>query len=645
MRKIIITKNIAERVIKEDPDLCYYNGEELRYVDDDAIPFMSEVGSNIVYIGYEGWTHFDLIQYLKRDDIEIGEDYRGNNYWTGRFWKDSKVISFWRIPDKSSLKVILDELSDFFDGEIDFSDYNLEVGYNEFINVYDYIKGEVVKKTNFDLGKVHMMKPEDKAKDPQMKNALKAKYNLIGKHLGKNDNNSREVSQAEYNFYKRYGLGESIEESPDNTFFNGERITFKDFDSFPFIVPKELTDLYVGKAGRTHFDILYALDDEDYVYDLEREGTAFHGRVWLRSKVISFWKLPTPQETKVIIEMLTNYFHNEDFKNYNLEVGNRKFMKVSDYIGEENTINNEFDTSVIHNLPAGEKNKTKQMKNALKTKYDMVGKKLGKNDNNSREVSQAEYNFYKRYGLGESVDPDNINLSSFEQKDELNPKLWVNNKLNSNVRLRLLDIVDDFLKECSLEWIKPKDIVLTGSMAGYNWSKYSDIDVHILIDYKELFDDKDVVEDYFITKKNEWNNEHDNLTIYGYAVEIFVQDQQEKEYGGVYSIEDNKWVKEPNMDDDFDLDKDKIKKMSAKYMDKIDKLEEKFNNATTNKSLDTAFKNFRKLFKLLKEMRKDSLKSKNNVGDIVYKVLRRTGYLDKLYKLKIESYDKLKSLD
>ena len=197
MRKIIITKNIAERVIKEDPDLCYYNGEELRYVDDDAIPFMSEVGSDIVYIGYEGWTHFDLIQYLKRDNIEIGEDYRGNNYWTGRFWKDSKVISFWRIPDKSSLKVILDELSDFFDGEIDFSDYNLEVGYNEFINVYDYIKGEAVKKTNFDLGKVHMMKPEDKAKDPQMKNALKTKYNLIGKHLGKNDNNSREVSQAE----------------------------------------------------------------------------------------------------------------------------------------------------------------------------------------------------------------------------------------------------------------------------------------------------------------------------------------------------------------------------------------------------------------------------------------------------------------
>ena len=83
------------------------------------------------------------------------------------------------------------------------------------------------------------------------------------------------------------------------------------------------------------------------------------------------------------------------------------------------------------------------------------------------------------------VEASDISLKSFEIQDKLNPKFWINNKINSRVRLKLLDLADEFIESLAVDWVKPKDIVITGSIANYNWSKYSDVDVHILIDFKE----------------------------------------------------------------------------------------------------------------------------------------------------------------
>jgi len=44
------------------------------------------------------------------------------------------------------------------------------------------------------------------------------------------------------------------------------------------------------------------------------------------------------------------------------------------------------------------------------------------------------------------VSSKNINLSSFKIKEELHPKFWPKGKLNSRVRLRLMDIADDFIE-------------------------------------------------------------------------------------------------------------------------------------------------------------------------------------------------------
>lgn len=44
-------------------------------------------------------------------------------------------------------------------------------------------------------------------------------------------------------------------------------------------------------------------------------------------------------------------------------------------------------------------------------KEELFGKKFGENCNNSRNVTQAEYNFYKRYGMGENTKPKKIYIS------------------------------------------------------------------------------------------------------------------------------------------------------------------------------------------------------------------------------------------
>ena len=58
----------------------------------------------------------------------------------------------------------------------------------------------------------------------------------------------------------------------------------------------------------------------------------------------------------------------------------------------------------------------------------------------------------------------------------------------------------------------------------------------IFSQFKELIkkvDDKtDFVQEYFDAKKNEWNDEHDGLSIYGFPVELYVEDVTAKTTSG-----------------------------------------------------------------------------------------------------------------
>ena len=103
--------------------------------------------------------------------------------------------------------------------------------------------------------------------------------------------------------------------------------------------------------------------------------------------------------------------------------------------------------------------------------------------------------------------------------------------------------------------------------------------MHIVVDFSDVDDREDFVQDYFNAKKNEWNNEHSKLNIYGFQVELYVENvNAETESGGIYDLEKNSWVKKPNSDNikSIGLDKYTIKDKSAELMTRVDDLFDKF---------------------------------------------------------------------
>jgi len=248
------------------------------------------------------------------------------------------------------------------------------------------------------------------------------------------------------------------------------------------------------------------------------------------------------------------------------------------------------------------------------------------------------------------VDSSEIDLSSFKKKHELVPNIWKpDGKLDSRIRLKLLDIADDFWKYVNLTWVEPSGIILTGSICNFNWSQYSDIDLHLIVDFDEIDEKTEFVRDYLDAKKNEWNNEHSGLQIMGYQVELYVQNLGEMpESNGIYDLEENDWIKEPNPDDikSIGLNKFSIKDKAAKIMTIIDDMYDALASTDDSHQIEEMGDDASYLWKKVKNMRKNSLEKngESGSGNIVYKILRRTGYLDRLWKLSNVVYDKSNSI-
>ena len=270
-------------------------------------------------------------------------------------------------------------------------------------------------------------------------------------------------------------------------------------------------------------------------------------------------------------------------------------------------------------------------------------------------------NFYKQLSEGytiyapivdESIKPEDVDLSSFNIQKDLNPKFWKDGKLDSRIRIKLLDIADDFFDFIDINWVKPEDIIITGSLANFNWNKkYSDIDLHIIIDYKKIDKRIDFVENYLHAQKKIWNEEHKDIKIFGFPVEIYTQDVNEKHISnGVYSLEKNEWITKPerNKIAKVKVNKTIIKNKVSEFSNKIDNLLDTFNKIKTdNHKLEKLLKKSEILFDNIKSLRREDLKNKNNEiteGNIIFKSLRRLNYIEKLSNLITLIYDKMNSL-
>lgn len=233
-------------------------------------------------------------------------------------------------------------------------------------------------------------------------------------------------------------------------------------------------------------------------------------------------------------------------------------------------------------------------------------------------------------------------LDSFKIKKTLNQDIWVDDKLDPRVRLNLIKVAKDFFKELEIpSSAKIKDIIFTGSLANFNWSKFSDIDLHIVLDFKELDSDPKFTEDYFKAKKTIWNQEHD-ITVFGYPVELYVQDLNQKLVAtAVYSVLNDEWVKKPSREE-FKLDTKAILTKANNFINQLRDIRKDYKDKQYQSVVDKVIK----LKKKIKDMRTAGLEKGGefSLENLVFKTLRRTPFLDILDSFKAKSYDKLMSV-
>lgn len=240
--------------------------------------------------------------------------------------------------------------------------------------------------------------------------------------------------------------------------------------------------------------------------------------------------------------------------------------------------------------------------------------------------------------LIEDMELDKKIVKSFRSKDHLSKDIFQKkddvNVMVDDVRKKLLQVTDQFMEFLGIEFFI-HDVVLTGSLANYNWSEYSDVDLHILIDFKETDYDLNLLKEFFDSKKNVWNENHD-IKIKDFDVEIYVQDVNEPHISsGVYSILNNVWVVEPEKTKPK-IDDRKILEKGEEYGKQIDSLlVDKTNEKELLSKIDT-------LRKKIKNFRQSGLESGGEFSyeNLTFKLLRRNGYIEKLLKLKNKLIDK-----
>ena len=244
---------------------------------------------------------------------------------------------------------------------------------------------------------------------------------------------------------------------------------------------------------------------------------------------------------------------------------------------------------------------------------------------------------------------DSINnlLASFNQQDELNPKVWENpdepkdSKMKPKVKNALLKIAEKFSENLSDD-LKVEDIILTGSLANYNWSNYSDFDLHLIIDFKQFGKQAELYKELFGLKKQLFNQNHD-IKIFGYEVELYAQDSEESHFStGVYSVKNDKWITSPS--------KEKSQIDKEIFKTKINSWKEKIENLIKNIKKDgmkSSEKQIDSLKEKLKDYRKSGLEKEGEYSyeNLVFKYLRRSKLIEKLYNTIVKQTDKELSVE
>lgn len=234
---------------------------------------------------------------------------------------------------------------------------------------------------------------------------------------------------------------------------------------------------------------------------------------------------------------------------------------------------------------------------------------------------------------------------AIEKHDTLNSKLFTKEEiLKDKVRDKLLEIVDEFIADLKEQDIKIKvdDILLIGSNASYNYTKNSDIDLHILANAKAADYDTEIATALYGAYRTIFNKQLD-ITLYDIPLEIFVETEDSARVSnGIYSVKKNKWIKKPVQEDIPEYDTDALNKLVNKWEAECKKL---IADIKADKLADE-----KKVVKMLEDIyeklrKKGIAKGEYSIENLAFKELRNKGYLDQLKDFRNELVSKRLSLE
>lgn len=216
---------------------------------------------------------------------------------------------------------------------------------------------------------------------------------------------------------------------------------------------------------------------------------------------------------------------------------------------------------------------------------------------------------------------------------QLNPRLWQDYQLDPEVRYKLLKIAQEFIKYINVDDLDLEDITISGSNVSFNYTPQSDIDLHLVVDSSSPCWPH--LQELYMAKKSLFNDNHD-ITIEKQPVEVYVQDSQQPHFSnGIFSVLYNRWIKKPQpimakIDRTNVLDKyQDVKLQIEKVIDSNDQ------------------EQMQKVQEKIRNMRQQGLQKHGEFGteNLVFKLLRRDGTMDRLWKKQQQVLDKQLSLN
>jgi hypothetical protein len=262
-------------------------------------------------------------------------------------------------------------------------------------------------------------------------------------------------------------------------------------------------------------------------------------------------------------------------------------------------------------------------------------------NNNPRKWSSK---FWKKNNISdilkEVIEPEAVDVSSIKMNDTLCPMIWESeDELKSEVRKTLLQNAIRFIQFSDVENLNFNDVILTGSMANYNYNENSDLDVHIILDFNQISENKDFVGDFLKLKKQLWA-EKLPIQVKGHDVEMYFQDSGEPHHSsGTYSLVKDKWIRKP-IKKIINVDTADVQLKAADLMNSIDELED-INDA------DSFLKKHEQLKNKIKKYRQTGLDTTGEFSteNLVFKILRNSKYLEKMTDMKNDYLTDELSLD